>query len=970
MLFRSRLLRNLLSNKFSKTIEQICHKNISSFPTFKNCLRENKKKQGLLHWGRENNGIIKKNMLLNDQRKDSMQIAWVKEYASNSLPSNDILLISTMDSKGNVIVVGKSPNLYNDDELVIIKYNQNGNQVWKSHDVYSTVNAICTDISGNIFLTGYNFLTKWNSEGIEVWSKVFPDTSFSGGEGMSLVSDIEGNIYVAVLGIYPNTNGDFVTLKYNTDGEIIWMAHYEGTDVYDYPSFISIDNQHNVYVAGEIQQPWGYHKVVIKYDSLGEEQWISNIDSLRDDINSMTIDNFGSVYLSGTRNGKLFVSEYNTNGELQWYRELNNGYENKLFIDSRKNIYTVGTTYDSTDDYSNITTVKIDSTGNIIWSEQFDNGHDDEAIDLFVDSMENVYVCGSTVSEMNEKNWLTMKYTPEGTNEWVEFYDGTSSTDDQPINIFLINTNNLWVVGTSNNQLSGNDFTVEKYSFSGINIGEAIYDGEKRSYDIATDIATDKWGNVVVVGISADNINITEAMYDYITIKYNSNGDVLWTKTYNANGSYYNDSSPILVLDDSGNVYLTGSRGTIKYSSNGEQQWVVSGATYIALDKQGNVFTATNIWGSNGYTDILTIKYSNEGIQQWASQYNGPRDWWDGVCGITTDFKGNIYITGNTIGVSNWGDIVTIMYRTDGSQKWVRFFDLYNIDTDDLAFDIISDSKCNVFIAGGSAGFGSYDAIVVKYDSNGSQKWFSRYNNPQNKDDGYRTLSLDNEENVLAVGISDSANSPSKVFVSKINSNNGAFIWVVRNGTFFIRDGPYPYIKTDRFGNSFVGVSTTVGDYGILKISSIGIIKWRSFYDGQENSDDYINAITIDTSGGIIATGSFGIRGSVWGTIKINDINVFVREQNQNPFSFSLSQNFPNPFNPVTSIRYQLPVDTFVKLQVYNILGEEVAILVNENKQAGNYEQLWDASGFSSGIYLYRLETKSFSETKKLVLLK
>jgi len=87
------------------------------------------------------------------------------------------------------------------------------------------------------------------------------------------------------------------------------------------------------------------------------------------------------------------------------------------------------------------------------------------------------------------------------------------------------------------------------------------------------------------------------------------------------------------------------------------------------------------------------------------------------------------------------------------------------------------------------------------------------------------------------------------------------------------------------------------------------------------------------------------------------------------PMAFALYQNYPNPFNPVTAIEYQLPKFSHVDLSIYNLLGQKVATLVNKKQMAGSYNVEWDASGFASGVYFYRLETEQgFSQTKKLIL--
>ncbi|HWQ80700.1 MAG TPA: YCF48-related protein [Ignavibacteria bacterium] len=91
---------------------------------------------------------------------------------------------------------------------------------------------------------------------------------------------------------------------------------------------------------------------------------------------------------------------------------------------------------------------------------------------------------------------------------------------------------------------------------------------------------------------------------------------------------------------------------------------------------------------------------------------------------------------------------------------------------------------------------------------------------------------------------------------------------------------------------------------------------------------------------------------------------------NNLPKTYSLHQNYPNPFNPVTKIKFEIPKSSFVSLRVYDILGREVSVIVNETKQAGSYIIDFDASKLTSGIYFYRLNTQTFSDTKKMILIK
>ncbi len=88
------------------------------------------------------------------------------------------------------------------------------------------------------------------------------------------------------------------------------------------------------------------------------------------------------------------------------------------------------------------------------------------------------------------------------------------------------------------------------------------------------------------------------------------------------------------------------------------------------------------------------------------------------------------------------------------------------------------------------------------------------------------------------------------------------------------------------------------------------------------------------------------------------------------PNNFYLSQNYPNPFNPETRIDFTLPEKQFITIRVYNTLGEQVAELVNEAREAGSYSVIFDASRLPSGVYIYRLQTSSFASNKKMTFLK
>lgn len=138
------------------------------------------------------------------------------------------------------------------------------------------------------------------------------------------------------------------------------------------------------------------------------------------------------------------------------------------------------------------------------------------------------------------------------------------------------------------------------------------------------------------------------------------------------------------------------------------------------------------------------------------------------------------------------------------------------------------------------------------------------------------------------------------------------------------------------------------------------------------NANDLASGVAVGDTERIFVTGSAIFTGSntSYYTLRYSAFNGIEPISGEVPTSFSLMQNFPNPFNPSTAIRFDIPKASFVSIVVYDIMGREVEVLANENARAGKYEVKWNASVYSSGIYFYTLRTGDFSQTKKMILTK
>ncbi len=175
-----------------------------------------------------------------------------------------------------------------------------------------------------------------------------------------------------------------------------------------------------------------------------------------------------------------------------------------------------------------------------------------------------------------------------------------------------------------------------------------------------------------------------------------------------------------------------------------------------------------------------------------------------------------------------------------------------------------------------------------------------------------------------------------------------------------------PAIHTS--GGTFAEMTFTVAadaPAGFLPVDSANIDS-VFFYDGVEKHL-WIKAVMSDSTGNeshypVCAPGGVQVGSPTDVDQGTNDLSL--------PTEYALSQNYPNPFNPTTTIAYALPETGRVKLEVFNILGQEVSTLVDEIMPAGSHEVVFDASAVPSGIYFYRLTHDGYSDTKKMALVK
>jgi uncharacterized delta-60 repeat protein len=497
-------------------------------------------------------------------------------------------------------------------------------------------------------------------------------------------------------------------------------------------------------------------------------------------------------------------------------------------------------------------------------------------------------------------------------------------------------------------------------------------------------MTVDAAGNIYVIGSDFDE------SIDWLIIKYSPTGERLWFTQFNEDYSNRDDIPRAIVVDNLGNVYVTGESYylssdylTIKYNSQGTELWkkryggpsqdIAHG---IALDENRNVYV-TGQEMTSGNLNCVTLKYSSGGTLLWEKQYDGPSGNYDMGKVIAVASDGSIYVAGSTESSANGYDYLLIQYNSSGTEQWVRTFDGPAHGTDAVRNMVLGYNN-SIFITGISEGTGTdYDYLTVKYNAAGFIQWSKRYNGPVNGDDQAVSLAVDDIGNTYVTGYSMSNTGYDYATVKY--SLNGTFQWLKREDGSNASDDYAGDIAIDDDGDVYVtGHFKKANDNYLMatvKYSSAGSQKWVKKYNVSGKVSEGRN-IFVDGSENIIVGGMSDHSGSGHGwyeqflVVKYTQNRYVIVNRNGVPAEFSLSQNYPNPFNPVTKISFTLPQSANTKLTVFDISGKQVSELVNNVLEAGSYDIDFDASQLSSGTYFYRLETNGFSDVKKMILVK
>lgn len=429
------------------------------------------------------------------------------------------------------------------------------------------------------------------------------------------------------------SNFDIVTKAFDQNGNAGWTATYNGTgNGYDEARAIDIDASGNVYVTGYSAGPSAnYDVVTIKYNSSGVQQWAIRFDGTAagfDEGYDIAVDGSGNVYVTGGTTGttggaNCITIKYNSSGVQQWATSYNNNASNTeacyaLTIDGSGNVYVTGTSYASAALDHDIVTIKYNNSGTQQWARRYNGPGSvfDAGSDLVVDGTGNVYVTGYARDLVGTTNYsyATLKYDAAGTLLWSGIYDGPGGDADQANAICLTPAGNVAVTGRSIGTTStAEDCTTLLYDgTSGSVIWARRYDGGAVQYDEGMAVQADSSNRIFVTGYSYTS----GSNNNYLTIKYEANGDTSWIVKYNGPGNN-SDQAYSIALGPTAEIYVGGMS---KGSGTNEDYAVVK---YCQLTATGPADTSiclgasTQLWAQSSYGTIDSVWWTpSAGLSQ------------------------------------------------------------------------------------------------------------------------------------------------------------------------------------------------------------------------------------------------------------------------------------------------------------------------------------------------------------------
>lgn len=511
-----------------------------------------------------------------------------------------------------------------------------------------------------------------------------------------------------------------------------------------------------------------------------------------------------------------------------------------------------------------------------------------------------------------------------------------------------------------------------------------------QNQDVPVKMALDKNNNIYIAGVTDDGYD-----FDYLLTKYNSSGELQWVRKFNGSGNW-NDEITDICVDDSSNIYVTGYMSTnfgttyctLKYDTTGSLIWQRTFSrtdigfnwgrgNNVLVDKYGYVYV-TGFLASNSAKEMYTLRYDNFGGLKniLFPETNNIYDT-EGVQ-VLIDNSNHVYVCYRKNESDNYR-ISIIKYDSNMKLLWNKSFSntdsIYNF----AQVFTLDKQKSSIYVLSASCLSSVNGFCIFKIDTTGTLIWTKEYSS-DDVEFSSSNMTIDDNNNVLVVGnFKSNFESRTNIFIMK-TSAKGELLW--KNE--FVKDTLDLIgikLQSDNNNNIYVAssiysINPTDMDILIAKYDSSGIFLWEEKYDYPipGSNEEPIDFVLVNEDE-LIITGRGSSKSEYWNPFEIITIKYIpfmsdIVDTKINLNKFELFQNYPNPFNPSTTISYSTSKTSQVKIIVYDIMGDEIRTLVDEEKSQGNYKIEFNASGLSSGVYYYSIFVNNYLQTKKMILIK
>jgi len=472
-----------------------------------------------------------------------------------------------------------------------------------------------------------------------------------------------------------------------------------------------------------------------------------------------------------------------------------------------------------------------------------------------------------------------------------------------------------------------------------------------------------------------------------IPLSFSQSPEIEWSRTYGGTDSDLANS--VCATSDAGYIFAGYTKSftadsndayLVKVDSLGNHYWsqLYGGPDYdegrsVQQTTEGGYIIVgwTKSFGI-GSSNIYLIRTNSQGDTLWTRTYGG--SYINLAESLHKTFDGGYVISGYTRAhIGDLTDMFLVRIDSLGDTLWTRSFGGADNRT---ANDVKQTSDGGYILAGGNphSGGTEYDMYLVKTDSLGDTLWTRTYGGSDR--DGAVSVLQTEDGGYIATGYTRSFGAgEGDIWVIKTD-HLGDTLWTRTYGSV---DNEYATSMQETLDGGYI-IAGATGTYGgetdlyLIKIDNAGDTLWTLIYGGEDT--DVASSVDLTADGGYIVAGSISswqFPADCWLVKTGPDTAVSgapVIEWVSHPKQFTLHPAYPNPFNPTTTISFDLPFQSHVSMNIYNILGERVGLLMDRTMPQGNHRVQWDGSDYPSGIYFVRMDAGAYRQVRKVVLLR